>query len=131
MNPFDCPLPIDKVHGLLNDPRDLSREEFECLAVHLSILSLDAVKRRTLAGSVMNATVALGLTDSNSDCRKLMKNGGLFVNKIQIRDDRQLEESDFFDTGCELMGGPRLRYCVVRKGKNSHQLVFSRAWEHS
>ncbi len=56
----------------------------------------------------------LGLTRSKGEARRLLSNGGVYVNNVQVSDsDRSLTVSDAFEG----------RYVVLRRGKKQYHLV--------
>lgn len=103
---FAEPLPLDKVFDLLDNPRDLTIEEFRKLKFFLSLDDVEIISRLFHQDGMDLAAMAIatGLVDSRGEFKR-MQNG--------------FRISEFFETGID-----GLTFAVIRKGKKEHQLVF-------
>ncbi len=108
----------DEVSGLLfggADPRSLSREALVALAFEIPVFSMEP-KDAATTHDVLETTLVGpdALFSSKGDMRRMLQQGGAYVNGRRIGVEREpLAEAD-------LLGG---EYVLVRKGAKSYGLV--------
>ncbi len=65
------------------------------------------------AGDLVALLVASGILASKSEGRRLVAQGGLYVNDVAAVEGRRLDEDDWHHG----------RYCMVRRGKKQRHLL--------
>lgn len=104
---FDKPMAIDELFDFLNNPRDITLEEFTKIIWFMS-LSVERIKERTLQGKeIIDIALAVGLVPSKGEFRKRAE---------------AFKVSEFFQTGI-----PNLTFAVIRMGKKKHEIIFGSA----
>lgn len=89
------------------DYSQLTTEDFDHLATELPLVQ--AKEGDDLTALLVKATLA----SSNSDARRFLEQGAVYINGTQLADRQSLNAEDFLGSG----------YMVVRRGKNSNAIV--------
>jgi tyrosyl-tRNA synthetase len=127
---FDEPMPIDKVHGFLLKPHDISAPEFGKLLSFLGInYKLVRILDRIITddeGNIddfWNHLIKIKFMDSRGDIRKLIKNQGLSINQTKVKENTVLDKSMFFSTGWKV-DDDDVKFFVIRKGKMDCDIIL-------
>lgn len=89
------------------DYNKLTREDYEELKSELPIA------RATIGNDFTRVLVETGLAGSNTEARRFIEQGGVYINGVQVKPDQTFAQSDVTDAG----------HVVVRRGKNSNAIV--------
>ncbi len=91
---------------------ELSVEALEAISGDMPSVTLS--KDDVVGSGVVDLMVASGLQKSKGEARRLVKNGGAYVNNVKVPDDRaKLQEEDL--VGCRLV--------LLAAGKKNKMLV--------
>ena len=110
-------LSIDDVFPLMNNPRDLSKEEFVRFAAMCSIKPWKNTISSTNVAEIVQET---GIAPSKSGVRQMIKAQSLRIGNIKINDvDTNINNEYFFETGFE-----DWKWTSVRNGKKIHRVIL-------
>ncbi len=92
---------------------ELSEAEWADLAGTLPTIELGAVADAEPDGDLVALLVTLDILASKSEGRRLVAQGGLYVNDIAVVEGRRLSDDDWYHG----------RFCMVRRGKKQRHLL--------
>lgn len=107
---------LTEVHGLMNKPRDLTKDQFYLLAWFTNCREKNIVECRTTSTAALES----GIAGSLSDVRRMIKGNAFGVGKRKVTDfDDELSEDEFFETGLE-----GVRWTTIKNGKKKNQIII-------
>ena len=99
--------------GFTRSVAELSEEEWADLAGTLPTVDLGSVEGADEAEDLVGLLVGAGILGSKSEGRRLIAQGGLYLNDVAVGDGRRLAEDDWYHG----------RFCMVRRGKKQRHLL--------
>ena len=106
---------LTEVHNLMNNPRDLTKEQFNLLCFFTNCGIKNVIECRTTSTAALES----GIADSLSDVRRMVKGNALGVGKRKVTNfEDELSEDEFFLTGI-----PYMRWTTIKNGKKKNEII--------
>jgi len=109
---------LTEVHELMNNPRDLSKEQFNLLCWFTNTGPKDLL----FCSKTFTAAIHCGIAASNSDVRRMIKGNALGVGKRKVTNfNDELSIDEFFETGYD-----EVKWTTIKNGKKNNKIILIR-----